>query len=260
MQTLVDSHVHLDDSRFGHDREDVVARAQASGVGTQIVPGTNFRSWPAIREISLHHAGIFPAYGLHPMFVDEHRPEHLDALPTWLSDGQAVAVGEIGLDFYVEGLSHEQQRHYFTRQLAIARELDLPVIVHARRALEEVTLTLRRQRGLRGVVHSFSGSPEQARQLIELGFLLGIGGPVTYTRAQRLRGWVAHMPLEHLLLESDAPDQPDADHRGQRNEPAYITSVLACIADLRQQPQDEIAAGTTENARRLFGLDAPDKR
>lgn len=258
MQTLVDSHVHLDDSRFDSDRDLVVARAHAAGVDMQIVPGTTFCGWPGIRDLSLRHAGVFPAYGLHPMFLADHRPEHLVALPAWLSDGQAVAVGEIGLDFHVEGLDHDEQRRYFTGQLALARELDLPVIIHARRALEEVTLTLRREGGLRGVVHSFSGSPEQARQLIDLGFLLGIGGPVTYPRAQRLRGWVARMPLDHLLLESDAPDQPAANHRGQRNEPAHITSVLACIAELRQQPETDVAAATTENARRLFGLDRPD--
>jgi TatD DNase family protein len=154
----------------------------------------------------------------------------------------------------VDGLDHELQRHYFLGQLRLARERDLPVIVHARGALEEASLTLRRIGGLRGVVHSFSGSEQQARQLWEIGFHLGIGGPVTYPRAQRLRRIVAQMPIEFLLLESDAPDQPDAAHRGERNEPARVAEVLQCVAGLRGEPALDIAAATSANAHRLFGL------
>lgn len=252
---LVDTHVHLDDSRFDADRDDVVANACRGGIDTMIVPGIDAASWPRIQALCARHAGLYPAYGLHPLFLAQHRPQHLDELPGWLDDGAAVAVGEIGLDFYVSGLDPATQRHYFSAQLALARELDLPVIVHARRAVEEVILGLRRVPGLRGVVHSFAGSEQQAQRLWDIGFHLGIGGPVTYERARRLRHLVAHMPLDRLLLETDAPDQPDAMHRGQRNEPARLDVVLQCIAALRDQPTQIIAAATTANARRLFGLD-----
>ena len=131
----------------------------------------------------------------------------------------------------------------------------LPVVVHARLAVDAVIQSIRRVGGLRGVVHSYAGSPEQAHQLWQLGFLLGIGGPVTYPRANRLRQLVATMPLEYLLLETDAPDQPDAGIRGERNEPARLAAILDGIATLRGEPAEEIAARTTENARRLFGLD-----
>jgi TatD DNase family protein len=157
----------------------------------------------------------------------------------------------------VAGLDLATQRHYFSAQLALARELDLPVIVHARRAVEEVILSLRRLPGLRGVVHSFAGSEQQAQRLWDIGFHLGIGGPVTYARARRLRNLVARMPLDRLLLETDAPDQPDAMHRGQRNEPARLGEVLGCIASLRDESAAAIATATTANARRLFGLDRP---
>jgi TatD DNase family protein len=253
--SLIDSHVHLDDEGFDADRPAVLARARAAGVAAQVIPGIDAGSWPRIRKICAGERGLFPAYGLHPMFVDRHRPEHLDALPRWLAEGRAVALGEIGLDFYVEGLDADAQRLYFMRQLELARELGLPVIVHARRALEEVTLALRRVGGLRGVVHSFSGSAEQARQLWKLGFLLGIGGPVTYQRAHRLRTVVAGMPGEFLLLETDAPDQPDAGHRGQRNEPSRLREVLRTVATLRGESEERVAEQTTGNACRLFGLD-----
>jgi Mg-dependent DNase len=251
---LVDSHVHLDDDAFAIDRAAVIERAGQAGVETMIVPAVDADSWLRIKTLCADHAGLHPAFGLHPMFLPNHLPVHVDALSEWLDGGHAVAVGEIGLDFHVDGLDHELQRYYFLRQLRLARERNLPVIVHARGALEEVSLSLRRTGGLRGVVHSFSGSEQQARQLWEIGFHLGIGGPVTYPRAQRLRRIVAQMPIEFLLLESDAPDQPDAAHRGERNEPARVAEVLRCVAELRGEPAADIATATSANARRLFGL------
>ena len=190
---------------------------------------------------------LHPAYGLHPMYLAEHRPEHLHELRDWIDRERPVAVGECGLDYFVEGLDVDAQ-------LQLAREFDLPVIVHARRAVDAVIASIRKIGGLRGVVHSFSGSAEQAAQLHKLGFLLGIGGPVTYARANRLRGTVAAMPLEQLLLETDSPDQPDAGHRGERNEPAYLTKVLEVVSELRGVPQEVVAAATTATAQRLFGL------
>ena len=163
-------------------------------------------------------------------------------------------MGECGLDYFVEGLDRDAQATFFEGQLRLAREFDLPLIVHARRAVDAVIAAVRKVGGLRGVVHSFSGSLEQAEQLWKLGFMLGLGGPVTYERARRLRKLAATMPIEHLLLETDAPDQPDSNHRGQRNEPARITTVLETIATLRDAPPADIAAATTANAERLFSL------
>jgi TatD DNase family protein len=255
MFTLVDSHVHLDDIAFAGDRDAVIERAGHAGVDTMIIPAVDAHSWPRIKELCANRRQLFPAFGLHPMYLEQHAPEHIDALPAWLDDANVVAVGEIGLDFHVPGLDHELQRHYFTSQLTVARERELPVIVHARGALEEVILTLRRMPGIRGVVHSFSGSEQQAQQLWRMGFHIGLGGPVTYDRAQRLHRIVTQMPIEYLLLESDAPDQPDAAHRGQRNEPGRILEVLRSIAALRGESEASVATATTANVRRLFDLD-----
>lgn len=249
---LFDSHCHLDASEFDPDRAAVIERARTAGVSSQVVPAVTAASWPKLRDVCTLAPGLHAAYGLHPMFLAEHRPEHLQQLGDWLQRESPCAIGECGLDFYVEGLDPDSQRYYFQGQLQLARTFDLPLIVHARRAVDEVILRIRRVGGLRGVVHSFSGSVEQARQLWELGFMIGLGGPLTYTRANRLRSLVTQMPLEYLLLETDAPDQPDADIRGQRNEPARLTRILATVAELRQQPAEEIAAQTTANARRLF--------
>jgi TatD DNase family protein len=251
---LVDSHCHLDAPEFDPDRAQVVARAREAGITSQIVPAVAASGWEKLRALCAESPDLHPAYGLHPMYLDEHEPAHLEQLAEWLQRERPCAVGECGLDFFVEGLDPTRQRDYFLGQLELARAFDLPLILHARRAVDEVIAALRRIGGLRGVVHSWSGSDEQARQLFALGFHLGIGGPVTFERAQRLRRTVATMPLEWLLLETDAPDQPPADARGQRNEPARLTTVLATVAHLRGIAPQELAAATTANARRLFAL------
>lgn len=251
---LVDTHCHLDDAEFDADRAAVVDRARRAGVIAQVVPAVDAAGWPKLRDVCAAHAGLHPAYGLHPMFLARHAPADLEALRGWVERERPCAVGECGLDYYVDGLDRDGQQRYFEGQLRIAREFELPVVVHARRAVDQVVAALRGIGGLRGVVHSFGGSAEQARQLWKLGFLLGIGGPVTYERANRLRGLVASMPIECLLLETDAPDQPDAGIRGQRNEPARLAEVLRVVARLRGESEAAVAAATTANARRLFGL------
>ncbi|HZF97009.1 MAG TPA: TatD family hydrolase [Pseudoxanthomonas sp.] len=253
---LVDTHCHLDVAEFDPDREQVLARAQAASVLRQVVPAIDADSWPRLRAVCGTDAGLFAAYGLHPMFLDSHRPRHLQELGDWIERERPVAVGECGLDFYVEGLDAEAQRVYFEEQLALARDFGLPVIVHARRAVDAVIQAIRRIAPPGGVVHSFAGSAQQAAQLWKLGFMVGIGASVTYPRARRLRALVSGLPIEQLLLETDAPDQPDAGHRGQRNEPARLVRVCETIAGLRGMSFADVAAATTFNAERLFQLPA----
>lgn len=256
MLDLIDSHSHLDAAEFDDDRNEVLAHARTAGVRRQIVPGVALDTFPGLRDLCADEIGLYPAYGLHPMYLAAHRTEHLDDLRHWIEREKPVAVGECGLDFFVPGLDAEAQRFYFHRQLEIAQASSLPVVLHARRALDEIIATVRRIGKLRGVVHSFSGSAEQARQLWKCGFLIGIGGPVTYPRARRLREIVATMPLEFLLLETDSPDQPLHGHQGARNEPALLAEVCTCVARLRNAEPEEIAAATTANAEHLFSLPA----
>jgi TatD DNase family protein len=251
---LFDSHSHLDVAEFDADRDDVLARARGAGVTQQVVPAIGVAGFAKLRDLCRAETGLHPAYGLHPMFLADHRPEHLDELATWIQRERPVAVGECGLDFYVEGLDAAEQRAYFRRQLELAREFSLPLVLHARRAVDEVIATLRSVGNLRGVVHSFSGSIEQAQQLWKMGFCVGLGGPVTYPRARRLRELVATMPLEFLLLETDSPDQPLHGHQGARNEPSRLAEVCECIARLRDVDAAAIAKATPENAARLFRL------
>jgi TatD DNase family protein len=251
---MIDSHCHLDAPEFDADRAEVLARARAAGVRALVVPAVNQRGWQKLADLARAEPDVHPAYGLHPMFQAQHLPEHLQALEAWLDTHPTVAVGEAGLDGYVGDLDPATQRLYFEGQLRIARERGLPVILHARRAHEEVLHAIRRFAPLRGVIHSFAGSAEQARQFIRAGFLLGFGGPITYPRARRLRALVQELPIHVLLIETDAPDQPLQGHQGQRNEPARLVEVLEQLAQLRGEDPQFLAEQTGTNARALFGL------
>lgn len=248
---LFDSHVHLDAPEFDGDRARVLRDARAAGVAEMLIPAVTAASWPKLRALCASGPGLHPAYGLHPCYLEQHSDQDLAALEVCLHTHPAVAVGECGLDGMQPG--RERQLHFLRGQFEIAQRFDLPLVLHARRAFEAVILELRRfGKPLRGVVHSFSGSAEQAEQLWKLGFHVGIGGPVTHARARRLHATVAVLPAESLLLETDAPDQPGARHLGQRNEPAFLREVLDCVAALRGDDPDELARQTTANARRLF--------
>jgi len=256
---LIDSHCHFDVAEFDADRAAAYRRARAAGVVQQVVPGVIARTWPQLAAVVAQHPGLYAAYGLHPCYLAEHRPEHLGRLREWVARERPVAVGECGLDAFIPDADPLAQETYFLEQLRIARDAGLPVIVHARRAVDRVLKCIRRIGGrdrLTGVVHSFAGSIEQAERLREHGFLISLGGPVTYERAQRLRALVRALPVDGLLLETDAPDQPGAAHRGARNEPAWLPEVLATVAGLRGADRAAVAAASTAAARRLFRLPA----
>ena len=234
---LIDSHCHFDDDRFDERRGELLAAAAAAGVRRLVVPATTAGRWDKLARVCREGDGLYPAYGLHPWFVAEHRREHLDELDAWLERENPVALGECGLDYY-----------------AGRADADRQVIVHARKSLDEVLVLLRRHARHGGVLHSFAGSEQQARQLYDLGFRLGIAATVGFERARKLRAVVAAMPDDALLLESDAPDQPGPAHRGELNQPAYIVEHLRVMAELRDTDPESLAASLNRNAETLFGI------
>jgi len=253
---LIDSHCHLDVTDFADDLPEVIARAVQSGVSGFIVPAISASGWPHLAHLATLHTGLHPAYGLHPMFLTDHTDADLDALPQWVSRSECVAVGECGLDFFVSDLDPIRQETIFNAHIRLAAETGKPLIIHARRATERVIQLLRRHGPTHGVIHSYSGSLEQARQLTAMGFLLGIGGPITYPRSTRLRAIVQEIPLQFLLLETDSPDQPMAGEQGKRNEPSKLVRVAEALAEIRGMSVAEVAEQTRLNAKRLFGLAA----
>jgi TatD DNase family protein len=251
---LIDSHCHLDDDRLDALRAEIVSAAELCGVTRMILPATSANRWEKLKQLCEQYDGLYPAYGLHPMFIEQHQASHLRELDEWLDREPAVAVGECGLDFFVSRVDEKWQKQLFQEQLQLADNHQLPVIVHVRKAMDEVISLLRRQGRHGGVIHSFAGSEQQARQLYDLGFKLGIAATVSFERARKLRAVVAAMPLDALLLESDAPDQPGAAHRGQLNQPAYIVEHLQIIAELREMEVTDLAAALTLNTESLFNL------
>jgi len=251
---LIDSHVHIDDVRFNKDLAEVLSRARNSSVVAQIVPGVHAGNWVNVRSVCQEHDDLFPCYGLHPCFMSQHVAEHTHELAAWLGREPTVAVGECGLDYAVADLDKAAQQRVFAAQLSLAREFRLPVVIHAHKAVEDVIRMVRGSGQYRGMVHSFNGSLQQAHRLIDLGYKLGFGGAITYTRATRLRDLISKLPLEAIVLETDAPDQPNSQHFGERNEPAFLLEVWQQVSELRDEDADTIAETTTRTASELFSL------
>ncbi len=249
---LIDSHCHLDLPAFDADRLEVLRRARAIGVTELVVPGVKADGWEGVRTLCRDEPGLHPALGLHPLFA--HDEGDVQRLRTALELAPPVAIGEIGLDFYDPGADRVGQQALFEAQLALAAEYRLPVILHVRKAHDAVLACLKRTPVRGGIAHAFNGSMQQARGYIELGFKMGFGGMLTYERSSKLRRLAAELPLEAIVLETDAPDMSPVAHHGERNSPEYLPEVLTALATLRPEPIEVIAAQTTANARSVLGL------
>jgi TatD DNase family protein len=253
---LVDTHAHLNDGRFRHDLPAVLQRAATAGVRAVINAGFNLESSRGGVELAGRHAPVYAAVGFHPHEAKHFSPAALAGLRGLAAAEKVVAVGEIGLDFYYNHSPPSAQREAFIEQLRLARELNLPVIVHDRDAHREV-LDILLEEGLPsagGVMHCFSGDTAFAAQCLEMGLYLSLAGPVTFKQAGPLAEVARQVPPERLLVETDAPYLAPVPFRGQRNEPAHVTYVLQRIAGLRGKDPETLARVTSENAVRLFGV------
>jgi TatD DNase family protein len=260
-QMLIDSHAHLDAHQFDDDRDAVLGRAADAGVRVVVNVGYNAATWPTTLALAAAHPGIFACLGFHPNDTADWDETIIPALAVLHRDPKAVAVGETGLDYYRDYAPPEQQRTAFRAQLALARRLGKPVVIHHREAHDDLLTILREEVAahgpLNGVLHAFSGGPGFAAQLLNLGLHLGIGGPVTFKNATDLHEAVRGAPLDRLLIETDSPYLAPHPHRGKRNESAYVALVAARIAVLRGMDEAEIGRITTENALRFFGIILP---
>jgi len=252
--TLVDTHCHLDVADFDTDRETVIACAREAGVTKIIVPAIQAAGWTGLLQLCGETRGLFPALGLHPVFIAEHREAHLDELERLLARDRPIAIGEIGLDFFIRSLDRERQQDLFEAQLSLASSSGLPVLIHARKSHDRILSTLRRIPVIGGIIHAFNGSLQQAYRYLDLGFKLGFGGMLTFERSSKLNALARALPLDAIVLETDAPDMTVAAHRGERNSPVYLVDVLMALAQVRNRDPAEIAAQTSLNAERLLAL------
>ncbi len=258
----IDTHCHLDAPEFDADRAAVVARARAAGVRQMVLPSVGAFDFETVRELA-HQHGFAYALGIHPLYVMDAKEQDLtllaELLERYRDDPRLVAVGEIGLDFFVPGLDAARQDFFYTQQLKLAQRFELPVILHVRRSADPLLRGLRRFKVPGGIAHAFNGSRQQAEAFVALGFKLGFGGTLTYERSQQIRRLAAELPSEALVLETDAPDIPPhwlyktAEQRAGgaatgRNEPAELPRIAESLAALRGWTAEQTAARTRANA------------
>ncbi len=255
---LIDTHCHLDAAEFDTDRDHVVRTAFDNGVSGIVVPAVTRAYFDTVIQLCHYYSNCVYALGVHPMYVEQSTLEDIDVLRTYVQKHQPVAIGEIGLDYFLTNPNtHPEniklQTHFFVEQLKIAHTYDLPVILHVRNAIDDVLKQLRKYKVKGGIAHAFNGSMQQAEQLIALGFKLGFGGAMTYSRALRIRALATQLPLEAIVLETDAPDiSPEWLGGAGRNSPAELLKIAQVLADLRQVDVAQVLDITSANAIKIM--------
>lgn len=255
---LIDTHTHLDFPDFDNDREALLADSRARGVSRMVVLGVYQANWQRVWDLVQCDPQLYAAFGLHPVYLDDHQPADLKQLGDWLTrlagHPQLCAVGEIGLDYFLAQLDRERQQSLLEAQLQLAADFQLPALLHVRRSHAAVIATLKAFKLKRGgIIHAFAGSREEAREYIKLGFKLGLGGAATWPQALRLRKVLADLPLESLVLETDSPDMAPAMFPGQRNSPQHLPAICTALADIIGIAPEQLASASTRNACELFG-------
>lgn len=253
---IVDTHAHVYGSYFDDGPEEVIKRAVKAGVGKIFLPNVDAESIEQVVAISeAFPESCFPMVGLHPCDVKEDFKSQLASLRAWLDKRRFYAIGEIGMDLYWDKSFQKQQEEAFLEQLSWATDFNLPIVIHSRNANDEVLALLKayNRPEIRGIFHCFSGTLQQAEEMIALGFYLGIGGVLTYKNSG-LDKIVEQIGLEHLVLETDAPYLPPVPHRGKKNEPAYLPYIVQKLADIKDVSSQQIHEITTQNALKVFGM------
>ncbi len=260
---LIDTHCHLDATEYDADRDAVAAAARNAGV-TIVVPSVARSNFNRVRDNCARYPGCYAAYGMHPMYIHVHQRADIDELRAWVQAERPVAIGEIGLDLFqtridrpgVDAADFQVQEQFFKEQLKVAKDFDLPVLLHIRRANDQILKHLRRIKLKGGIAHAFNGSMQQANEFIKLGFKLGFGGAFTWPRASNLQMLARELPLEVMVLETDGPDIPPVWLGKGRNSPAEVPRIAQGLADLRGIGVDEVARQTTKNAQAVLGLES----
>ena len=254
MNELVDSHCHLDFPAFDADRDELINECKSKSIGKFIVPGITRSTWPRLNKLSNLHPECFPAYGLHPYFIEAHQPTDINQLEIFIQAHHSIAIGEIGLDYYIKDTNRDKQKQIFHDQLRLAADVALPVILHVRKAHDEVIQALRRFKIKGGTVHAFNGSLQQAQHYISLGFKLGFGGALISKQARHLRKLAKDLPLQSLVLETDAPDMRSVNHYERRNTPLTLLEVRNTLVSLRHESAEQISEQTIANVKAIFDL------
>ena len=251
---LFDTHAHYDDDQFDGDRETLLASLPERGVGLVVNPGCTVASSRTAVELAHRFPHVYAAVGIHPENCGDFRPEDLDAIRALAREDKVVAIGEIGLDYYWKEVPRDLQKEVFRAQLQLARDLDLPVIVHDREAHADCLAMVKEFPGVRGVFHCFAGSVEMARELVDMGWYLSFNGAATFKNARKAPEVIAAVPLERIMVETDAPYMAPTPFRGKRCDSRYVYRMAEAIADIKGLTCQEVEEATTATGKKLFGI------
>lgn len=252
---IIDTHAHYDDKQFDIDRDEVLKSLEAEGVGVVVNASASYASCERVVKIAQEYPFMYAMVGVHPDEVGDLNEETFARMKELYKEPKVVAVGEIGLDYYWDNEPHEVQKKWFIKQLETARELNLPVNIHSREAAEDTFKIMKEYaKGLKGIIHCFSGSKEMALEYVKLGFAIGVGGVVTFKNGRKLKEVVEAIPLTSIVLETDCPYLAPVPFRGKRNNSAYIKYMAEEIAQLKGVTYEEVLAQTEKNAREIYGL------
>ena len=252
---IIDTHAHYDDEQFDADREELLGSMEEGGIGLIVNVGSTVASWDKIVELTEKYPFVYGAVGVHPDEVGELDEEKFLRMAELLDRDKIVAVGEIGLDYYWDKEKHDLQKEWFVRQLGLAREKEMPVIIHSREAASDTFDIMKRHAaGMKAVIHCYSYSPEMAREYVKMGYYIGVGGVVTFKNAKKLKQVVQEIPLESIVLETDCPYLAPVPYRGKRNCSLYLPYVAEQIAELKGTTVEEVIQQTEKNSRELYGL------
>lgn len=253
---IFDTHAHYDDGQFQEDRDELLVSMPSLGVGTIVNVSATYESCTQAVELAKKYPHVYAAVGIHPDEVGVLDDDKFSKMKELFKEEKVVAVGEIGLDYYWDNESHEVQRKWFVRQLELAKELDLPVLIHSRDAAADTMYVMENYaKGLTGVIHCYSYSKEMALEYVKMGFYIGIGGVVTFKNSKKMKEVVEAVPMDRILLETDCPYLAPEPLRGKRNQSSYLTYVVKKIAEIKGISEEEVIAVTEVNARRMYRLD-----
>lgn len=251
---IFESHAHYDDKAFDHDREELLSTLVQNGIGTVINVGASLDSTKKAVQLAQAYDFIYAAVGVHPNETGELTEDSIRWMKSLTTDPKVVAIGEIGLDYYWDEPERDVQKHWFSRQLQLAHETQLPVIIHSREAAKDTMDIMKAERAqdLDGVIHCYSYSTETARDYLNMGYYFGIGGVVTFNNARKLKEAVQYIPIEQILLETDSPYLAPVPNRGKRNSSLNLPYIAQAIADLKEMDVEDVVRITSDNAKRLF--------
>lgn len=252
---IFDTHAHYDDKQFDEDREQLLDSMRAGGVGTIVNASATVESWDKVLELTREYPFVYGMIGVHPDEVGALDEEKFARMERLLQEEKAVAVGEIGLDYYWDNESHEVQKRWFIRQLELARKWNMPVNIHSREAAADTLEIMKKYaQGMKVIIHCYSYSKEMAEEYVKMGYLIGVGGVVTFKNARRLKETVEAIPLSHIVLETDCPYLAPEPNRGKRNSSLNLSYVAQAIADLKGITAEEVIKVTGENAKAFYGI------